>query len=380
VPLVDIPSILLVWVGIGAAGALASLAVGFARLRRARPPAAEPRPEVAPPLPGEPAAAPVAEVEAPLEPVRAAPDLRVGLRKTRLALLGQLEGLLRGRDALAPELLEEIESVLFSADIGVQTADDLLEAARSAERPDRIKAALEARAIEILASVPPRAPAPEHEGPRVVLIVGVNGSGKTTTIGKLAARWVRGGKRVLVAAADTFRAAAIDQLQIWAERAGAEIVRGVPGGDPAAVAFDAVRAANAKGFDIVLVDTAGRLQTHRGLMDELSKIARAVQKQLPGAPHEVLLVLDANTGQNAIRQAEEFTRATDVTGIVLAKLDGTAKGGVVLGISQELGVPVRYVGVGEGIDDLVDFDAEAFVRALFEREGEGNGEALRPGA
>jgi fused signal recognition particle receptor len=146
------------------------------------------------------------------------------------------------------------------------------------------------------------------------------------------------------------------------------------------VAFDAVRAANTKGFDVVLVDTAGRLQTHRGLMDELSKIARAVQKQLPSAPHEVLLVLDANTGQNAIRQAEEFTRATDVTGIVLAKLDGTAKGGVVLGISQELGVPVTYVGVGEGIDDLVDFDPEAFVRALFEREGEGNGEAVRPGA
>jgi fused signal recognition particle receptor len=191
---------------------------------------------------------------------------------------------------------------------------------------------------------------------------------------------VRGGKRVLVAAADTFRAAATDQLEIWAERAGAEIVRGAPGGDPAAVAFDAVRAANTKGFDVVLVDTAGRLQTHRGLMDELSKIARAVQKQLPSAPHEVLLVLDANTGQNAIRQAEEFTRATDVTGIVLAKLDGTAKGGVVLGISQELGVPVTYVGVGEGIDDLVDFDPEAFVRALFEREGEGNGEAVRPGA
>jgi fused signal recognition particle receptor len=380
VPPVDIPSILLAWVGIGVAGALATLAIGFARLRRERPRAAEPQAAPAAPVePAEPGAAPGVQVE-PLPPLRPAPDLRLGLRKTRLALLGQLEGLLRGRDALAPELLEEIESVLFSADIGVRTADDLLEAARSAESPGQVKAALEARAIEILASVPRREPAPEQAGPRVVLVVGVNGSGKTTTIGKLAARWVRGGKRVLVAAADTFRAAATDQLEIWAERAGAEIVRGAPGGDPAAVAFDAVRAANTKGFDVVLVDTAGRLQTHRGLMDELSKIARAVQKQLPSAPHEVLLVLDANTGQNAIRQAEEFTRATDVTGIVLAKLDGTAKGGVVLGISQELGVPVTYVGVGEGIDDLVDFDPEAFVRALFEREGEGNGEAVRPGA
>jgi fused signal recognition particle receptor len=200
------------------------------------------------------------------------------------------------------------------------------------------------------------------------LIVGVNGSGKTTTIGKLAARWKGAGRNVLVAAADTFRAAAIDQLEVWANRAGAEFVKGTPGGDAAAVAFDAVQAAQARGCDTVLIDTAGRLQTQAGLMDELTKLVRVVRKTAPDAPHEVLLVLDANTGQNAIRQAQEFARAVEVTGIVLTKLDGTAKGGAVLGIAREVGIPVRYAGLGEGIDDLVDFDAEAFVRALFETE------------
>jgi fused signal recognition particle receptor len=208
----------------------------------------------------------------------------------------------------------------------------------------------------------------------VVLVVGVNGSGKTTSIGKLAARWTAQGRKVLVAAADTFRAAAIEQLCAWAERAGAVVVRGAPGGDPAAVAFAALERATAQGVDDVLIDTAGRLQSHAGLMDELTKIGRVVQRHVAGAPHEILLVIDANTGQNGLRQAQEFTRAAGVTGIVLAKLDGTARGGVVLGIAQELGVPVRYVGVGEGQDDLVDFEPEAFVRALFAPHAE----ALQP--
>ena len=251
-----------------------------------------------------------------------------------------------------------------------RTADDLLGIARDAGSPDRVKERLQARALEILQATEGRPGSdPECGGPpRVVLVVGVNGSGKTTTVGRLAALARTRGERVLIAAADTFRAAAIDQIAVWAERAGVELVRGSPGGDPAAVAFDAVEAALARGVDLVLVDTAGRLQTHAGLMDELTKISRVIGRKLPGAPHEVLLVLDANTGQNAIRQAHEFSRAVGVTGIVLAKLDGTAKGGVVLGIAQEVGIPVRFVGIGEGLRDLCEFDAEAFVRALFASE------------
>jgi fused signal recognition particle receptor len=277
--------------------------------------------------------------------------------------------LLRGKGALEEETLARLEEVLYAADIGVRTAQDLLEAARRSESPAGVGAALEARALEILEQSRGGGAAPRRGSPHVVLVVGVNGSGKTTTIGKLASRWVREGQRVLVAAADTFRAAAIDQLETWAERAGAELVRGAPGGDPAAVAFDSLRAARARGFDVLLIDTAGRLQTRTGLMEELGKIVRGLQKQEPAAPHEVLLVLDASTGQNAIRQAREFQRAVGVTGIVLAKLDGTSKGGALLGIARELGLPVRYVGLGERIEDLADFDAGAFVRALFERDG-----------
>ena len=200
----------------------------------------------------------------------------------------------------------------------------------------------------------------------MILVVGVNGSGKTTTIGKLAARYVREGKSVIVAAGDTYRAAAIEQLGIWAERAGAEIVKGAPGGDAAAVAFDALRAARSRGLDVVLIDTAGRLQTDQGLMDELAKLQRVLRKEMASAPHEVLLVLDANTGQNAIRQAQEFKKAVAVTGIALTKLDGSARGGVVLGVAQETGLPVRYAGLGESADDLADFDAAEFAAALFE--------------
>jgi fused signal recognition particle receptor len=332
------------------------------------PPAPEPvitePPEPEPVIPAPPEPEPA--VVAPPEPRRV--SLREGLRRSRAALVGRLDTLLKGRAALDAPLLDEIETLLFGADIGVRTADDLLEAARKAGSPDQVRVALERCALEILQAVPaadvPAGPAdPGH--PYVLLVVGVNGSGKTTSIGKLATRWIREGRRVLVGAADTFRAAAIDQLEVWAGRVGAEIVKGKPGGDPAAVAFDAVRVALERGIDAVIIDTAGRLHTQAGLMDELVKIARVVGKEVPDAPHEVVLVLDANTGQNAIRQAEEFSRAVDVTHILLAKLDGTAKGGVVLGIAQEVGLPVRYVGVGEGPDDLHDFEAEAFVQALF---------------
>lgn len=294
-----------------------------------------------------------------------APDLRAGLRRTRGALIDRLERVLRTRDHLDPATLGQIEEILFAADLGVRTAEDLLEAVRNVGAPHEVRPALEARALELLNSVPAPAPAPSLESPRVVLVVGVNGSGKTTSIGKLAARYARSGEKVLVAAADTFRAAAIEQLGVWAERAGAELVAGSPGGDPAAVAFDAVAAARARGFDVVIVDTAGRLQTDRDLMAELAKISRVIKKEIPDAPHEVLLVLDANTGQNAIRQAREFADAVPVSGIILCKLDGTARGGVVLGIAQEVGVPVRYVGLGEGLEDLADFVPRDFVRALF---------------
>lgn len=329
------------------------------------PPGAAPGPagEAAPALAPEPAVAPTPK-PAPIERRLRESDFRRGLRKSRLALVGKLEGLLRGRSRIDDETIEEIEAVLFGADLGVRTADALLEAARRAGSPDAVRPTIEARALEILRG-PPSPERPMSTRPHVVMVVGVNGSGKTTSIGKLASRWIREGKRVIVAAGDTYRAAAIEQLGVWAERSGAEIVRGEPGGDPASVAYDAMQAALSRGVDAVIIDTAGRLQTDRGLMDELAKISRVVQKVMPEAPHEVLLVLDANTGQNAIRQAQEFSRAVPVSGIVLTKLDGTAKGGVVLGIAEEVGLPVRYVGLGEGVDDLFDFDPESFVRALF---------------
>jgi fused signal recognition particle receptor len=363
----DAELLVTLWVVLCLAAAGVSFAFGLGRAVRARAEAgraAAAERAAAPPEAGPPRLAPVPLV-LPAPPVRRAPDLRGRLEKTRSALVGRIEGLLRGRSALDPEALEELETILYGADLGVHTADELLESARAAGSPAEVRATLESRAIEILG---PRPAAVDRSAARpwVILVVGVNGSGKTTTIGKLASRWTAAGERVLVAAADTFRAAAVDQLEVWAERSGAEFVRGTPGGDPAAVAFDAIKAALARELDLVLIDTAGRLQTDAGLMDELQKISRVVRRDLPDAPHEVLLVLDANTGQNGIRQAREFLRAVEVTGIVLTKLDGTAKGGVVLGISQETGIPVRYVGLGEKIEDLIDFDPEAFVQALFE--------------
>ncbi len=392
-PLVEI--ILLGMAGLGGLLALAAAVLGFPRAVRE---ASRRAPEIAAsiePQPEAPRAEPVvaAPIEAPLEPpARVEPAQRAlevdrgavfrrSLRNTRAALVGRLAQLLRGASSLDAPTLERIEELLFGADLGVRTADRLLESARESGSPDRVRGALERRALEILNAVGREQRAPAGV-PRVVLVVGVNGSGKTTTIGKLAAHRREAGERVLLAAGDTFRAAAIEQLEIWAERVGVELVKGKPGGDPASVAFDAIQAGRSRGSDSVIIDTAGRLQTDAGLMDELRKIARVVKKEIPDAPHEVLLVLDANTGQNAIRQAHEFAAAVDVTGIVLTKLDGTAKGGVVLGIAEEVGIPVRWVGIGEGAGDLREFDAELFVRALFadEREGEDGGEELRAGA
>jgi len=300
-------------------------------------------------------------IDVPFEPVR--PDLRAGLAGTRQKLGGRLGELLKGKRELDPETFDELERLLFGADLGVKTAESLLEAARAAGGAEAVRPALRDAALSLLRAV--AKPDPPLAHPHVTLVVGVNGSGKTTSIGKLALRHRRAGRSVLLGAADTFRAAAIDQLAIWAERAGVEIVRGQPGGDPAAVAFDAVQAAKARDIDVVLIDTAGRLQTDGALMAELEKISRVVKKELPDAPHEVVLVLDANTGQNAIGQAQEFQRAAAVDGILLAKLDGTARGGVVLGIAQEVGIPVRWIGLGEAVEDLADFDPEAFVDALF---------------
>jgi fused signal recognition particle receptor len=359
---------------LAAVAAFAALVVGLRRARRAQPP---PKPKPLPPAPPTVEVTPpegvvAVEVTPAPEPVPAPPpaaaprktDWNAGLRRSRAGLIGKLEGLLRGRASLDSQTLDEVEAVLFGADLGVRTADELLAVARKLRSPDEVRPALEARAREILESL--RSPViAQTEKPHVILVVGVNGSGKTTTIGKLAARYARAGKQVIVAAGDTYRAAAIDQLAIWAERAGVEIVKGAPGGDPAAVAFDALKSARTRGVDVVLVDTAGRLQTDQGLMDELAKIQRVMRKEMPSAPHEVLLVLDANTGQNAIRQAQEFKKAVAVTGIALTKLDGTARGGVVLGIAQETSLPVRYAGLGESLDDLADFDAAEFAHALF---------------
>jgi fused signal recognition particle receptor len=271
-------------------------------------------------------------------------------------------------------VLEELEGLLFSADLGVRTAESLLETVRKqasggdAEAVRRVlrEAILERlRRVEAAHAPPGLGGCPLSAQPYVILVLGVNGSGKTTTIGKLAARYAEAGHRVVLGAGDTFRAAAAEQLQIWGERAGCEVVAGAPGGDPAAVAFDTVKAAKARGAGVAIVDTAGRLQTKAPLMEELGKIARVIARELPGAPHETLLVLDANTGQNALSQARLFTEVAPVSAIALTKLDGTAKGGVIVGLAEEFGIPVRWVGVGETAADLREFRAEDFVEALF---------------
>ena len=303
-----------------------------------------------------------------------AQKLKEGLARTRRNLADNVHRVLTGRSRLDEESLEELEEALIAGDVGVSAAEKLVEKVRErAEGGDLpegedLEDVLVREVTAILArGQAEEAPQSEPGTPHVVLLVGVNGTGKTTTLGKLAHYYRAQGKSVVVAAADTFRAAAVEQLEIWAKRAGVDLVANRTGADPASVAFDAVAAAQARGADVVLVDTAGRLQTKVNLMEELRKIGRVVAKRLPGAPHEVLLVLDATTGQNAVRQAEEFGRVAEITGIVLTKVDGTAKGGVVVAIADRLGIPVRFLGVGEGMEDLVPFDAESFAAALFAR-------------
>jgi fused signal recognition particle receptor len=298
--------------------------------------------------------------------------LKSGVQKTRAGLVTALEDALQGKKEIDAGLLDELESTLISADIGVRTTDEILTRIRSRVERHQLNDAAELKGmirthlLEIL-EASERLPARVAEPPAVILMVGVNGSGKTTTIGKLAQRFRNEGRSVLLCAADTFRAAAIEQLEIWAERTGSPLIRQNAGSDPSAVLFDAVSAGRARKVDYVIVDTAGRLQTKENLMLELQKMSRTAKKVIPDAPHEVLLVLDATTGQNGLEQARKFTESSGVTGIVLAKLDGTAKGGIVVAIARELNLPIRYVGVGEKADDLLPFDPEKFIESLFEQ-------------
>ena len=301
--------------------------------------------------------------------------LEEGLDKTRTSFFGKLDRMVRGKDKVDAEVLDALEEILVTSDVGVNTTLDIIDhiEARVAEEQYVSTKELNALIRDEIARMmlegqdehPADFDASLPNQPHIIMVVGVNGVGKTTTIGKMAYRYRRAGKDVLLGAADTFRAAAIEQLEIWADRADVPLIKQKHGADPAAVAFDTVEAAQARNSDVAIIDTAGRLHTKGGLMDELAKMKRVMGRKVESAPHEVLLVLDASTGQNAIRQAEEFTESVDVTGLVLTKLDGTAKGGVVIGVSHEFQVPVKYIGVGEDIDDLQVFDRKGFVEGLF---------------
>lgn len=298
--------------------------------------------------------------------------LRKGLSKTRATLTGRLDRLFLGKKEISEDLLEELEEILFTSDIGVASTHELIEslqaqlARKELKNPEALRNALRDHILAFLEAPPPNRPLPGPGEPLVIMVVGVNGVGKTTTIGKAAHRYVSQGKNVLLVAADTFRAAAVEQLSIWGERVGADVIKQKTGADPSAVVFDAIAAARSRRSDVVFIDTAGRLHTKINLMEELEKIHRVVGRKLPGAPHEVWLILDATTGQNAISQAEMFNKILGITGIILTKLDGTAKGGIVVGISRQLGIPITYVGIGEKIDDLRPFNAIEFVQAIFD--------------
>jgi len=321
------------------------------------------------------ATAPPVEIPAPSEPEAKGffARLKDKLTKTRDAFVSRLDTVFLGKRVIDDELLDELEEILITADLGAKTVQELLDDARQRVRrseladPVALRAALQAKILELLrgseAPAELRMPA---EGPFVIMVLGVNGVGKTTTIGKIAHKFKQSGQKVLLVAADTFRAAAIDQLKIWAERVGVEIVAQKPGADPSSVVFDGLDSAKNRDFDVILVDTAGRLHTKVNLMEELKKIKRVMGRKAEGAPHEILLVLDATTGQNAVSQARLFNEAVEVTGIALTKLDGTAKGGIVVNISREFGIPIRFIGIGEKMDDLREFQSEDFVRALFE--------------
>ena len=296
--------------------------------------------------------------------------LKKGLAKTRETFTNKIEKLIIGYADIDDDLLDELEETLIMSDVGVKTTERLMADVRKGIRkkdintPEDLKPFLAEKISEILSTGSDETRI-ASAGPTVLLVIGVNGVGKTTTIGKLAAYYKEQGKSVMLAAADTFRAAAIDQLQIWGDRTGVPVIRHEEGSDPAAVAFDAVKAARARSIDVLIIDTAGRLHTKSNLMEELKKINRVIQREIAEAPHETLLVLDATTGQNAISQADLFQKAAAITGIVLTKLDGTAKGGVIIGLKSELSMPVKWIGVGEGVDDLRPFIAKDFARALF---------------
>ena len=295
--------------------------------------------------------------------------LREGLRKTKNALFGSLESLLKAFHRVDEDFLEELEEVLITADVGVGATEEILDRLREEIKEERLKDTTQIKDTlkHILSDMIGEGEALHLDTtPSVVLIIGVNGAGKTTSIGKISNRLRKEGKKVVVAAADTFRAAAIDQLAVWCERSRVDLVKQQEGSDPAAVVFDAIQYAKKKEADVLIIDTAGRLHNKKNLMDELAKINRVITRELPGAARENLLVLDATTGQNAILQAKEFSRAADITGLILNKLDGTAKGGIVLSIRTELGLPVKFIGVGEQIDDMQEFDAKDFTEALFE--------------
>jgi fused signal recognition particle receptor len=299
--------------------------------------------------------------------------IKEGLKKTRNAVVNQIDGMLKSFTKIDEELFEELEELLVMGDVGVKTASKITEELRVRVKkegvtdPNEVHRLLEEITADMLRG---GEELNLNTKPSIILVIGVNGVGKTTTIGKLANNLRMQGKSVLLAAADTFRAAAIDQLEIWAERAQCDIVKQKEGSDPAAVVYDAISAAKARGTDIIIADTAGRLHNKKYLMDELGKITRIIDRELPDADKEFLIVLDATTGQNAVNQAREFKNSAGITGIVLTKLDGTAKGGVVLSVKEELGVPVKYIGVGEQMDDLQPFDADSFAKALFAKNEE----------
>jgi fused signal recognition particle receptor len=365
------PSTLWIWIAaaivvLGLVGVIALL------MRKKRPPIAPPereRPDLKLVPPAPEAAPPVAKKAPPVEKKA----LRAGLEKTRGGFVSRIGGLL-GRKEIDAALVDQLEEILFTADIGARTSAKLFEAVKASLSRNELKDAdavwtvIRRESEEILEGAQAQAgPLDLGRGkPFVLLTIGVNGVGKTTTIGKLAAKWSSMGKKVILAAGDTFRAAATEQLEIWGQRVGSPVVKGKEGGDPSSVIFDAIKRGQAEGYDVVIADTAGRLHTKTDLMEELQKVRRVVQKAQPDAPHETFLVLDATNGQNAIAQATLFKQAMDITGIVLTKLDGTAKGGVILGICDELKVPVRFVGIGEKVDDLREFDAKEFVDALYQ--------------
>ena len=295
--------------------------------------------------------------------------LKEGLFKTKSAIVEKVDNLLKSFVKVDEDLFDELEELLISADIGVNTTEEILDELRDTVKEKRIKEPGEVKG-ELFAIL--RSMIGEHEPlnlstkPSVILVIGVNGVGKTTSIGKMSAELKSQGKKVVVAAADTFRAAAAEQLTVWCERAGVDIIKQAAGADPASVVFDAINAVKSRGADVLIIDTAGRLHNKKNLMDELAKIDRVISRELPDAAKETLLVLDATTGQNAVYQAKEFKEASKITGLVLTKLDGTAKGGIVISIRKELGIPVKFIGVGEQIDDMKTFNSAEFASALFE--------------